>query len=104
MFQNLPVEQITVAEMPFYHQTGAQNGCAYIRCGAVKKGGNEPYCFTEEKQCAGHICRVLSPGKVTDSCLVIRDDGTVWKIRLSNFQEIVRLDIQKKPMEGKIYD
>lgn len=78
--------EMKISDMPFYHRTGAENGNTYIRLGNVKKGGNEPYCFVEEKQCSGHICRVLSPAKTTDEALVIREDGTVWKIWLSNFE------------------
>lgn len=42
-------------DMPFYHRQGAENGNTYVSFGKVKMGGNEPYCYTEEKQCAGHI-------------------------------------------------
>ena len=78
--------KMRVEDMPFYHRRGAENGNTYISLGNVKKGGNEPYCYTQEKQCAGHICRVLTPEKVTDKALVIREDGTVWDIWLSNFE------------------
>jgi len=78
--------KMRVEDMPFYHRSGAENGNTYISLGSVKKGGNEPYCYTQEKQCAGHICRVLAPEKVTDKALVIREDGTVWDIWLSNFE------------------
>lgn len=94
--QTLPIEQIKLNEMPFYHRHGAANGSTYIRCGAVKRGGNEPYCYTEEKQCAGHICRILSLGQTVGSSLVIRDDGTWWRICFNNFLEIVRLEIIKE--------
>lgn len=94
-FAELPVEKMPLEEMPFYHKIGAKNGCTYIKCGKVKRGGNEPYCYTEEKQCAGHICRVLCPEKVIDKCTVIRDDGTVWTCYLSVFETVCRLKIIK---------
>ena len=100
ILKDLPVEEIALANMPFYHKIGAQNGNAYIRCGQVKRGGNEPYCYTEEKQCTGHICRVLSPGKTCDKALVIRDDGTVWSIYLSVFKEVSLLYVDgRRPLE-----
>lgn len=82
-------------DMPFYHRQGAENGNTYVSFGKVKMGGNEPYCYTEEKQCAGRICRVLTPEKVMDKALVIRDDGTVWKIQLSNFESWKLVEIAK---------
>lgn len=86
----LPVEEITLAELPYYWRVGSMfpEGNTYIRCGEVKPGGNEPYCFPAEKQCASHICRVLRPEKTFERALVIRDDGTVWQIWLSAFQEV----------------
>lgn len=87
--------KMRVEDMPFYHRRGAENGNTYVSFGKAKRGGNEPYCYTQEKQCAGHICRVLTPEKVIDKAVVIREDGTVWDIWLSNFEsweliEIVR--------------
>ena len=60
-----------------------------FKCGEVKKGGNEPYCYTQEKQCAGHICRKI--GKGIENVHVIRDDGTCWTINLKNFETITPL-------------
>lgn len=60
-----------------------------FKCGEVKKGGNEPYCYTQEKQCAGHICRRIGQGIYNVE--VIRDDGTVWGIDLRNFETITPL-------------
>ena len=62
-----------------------------FKCGPVKKGGNEPYCYTQEKQCAGHICRRV--GKGDDTIHVVRDDGTCWTISLSNFETITPLKV-----------
>ena len=77
--------KIKLCDMPFYHRNGAENRKTYIQLGKVKKGGNEPYCFTQEKQCERHICRVLVPEKVIDKAGVILEDGTYWIIYLSNF-------------------
>ncbi len=92
-FSELPIENIELADMPFYFRC-KNTGNAYIRCGEVHRGGNEPYCYTEEKQCAGHVCRVICPDKTIDHCTVIRDDGTVWQIWLSNFKTVTRLKIR----------
>lgn len=91
----LRVEEISIEEMPFYHKRGAENGKTYVRFGNVKRGGNEPYCYVEEKQCQGHICRVLMPDVVFDRAMVIRDDGTVWSVCLSNFQEVHLLKVRR---------
>lgn len=52
-----------------------------------------PYFAPEERQVSKHICRILAPETVVDEVLVIRDDGTVWKIRMRNFRRIEILDI-----------
>lgn len=93
-YNELPVEDIKLEDIPLYHKDVARMGSSsLIKCGDVKRGGNEPYCYVEEKQCAGHICRVLSPDKTYQSALVIRDDGTVWKIDFSCFEEVYRINI-----------
>lgn len=95
-YSALPTEQIAVDALPFYfrHNLRFPSLCKdLIRLGAVKRGSNEPYCYTEEKKCAGQICRVLMPSKVIDRCTVIRDDGTVWRILLSSFEEVYRLEV-----------
>lgn len=92
---DLPTEKVSISDIPFYHKRGAENGNTYVRFGNVKRGGNEPYCYTEEKQCQGRICRVLIPDAVIDKAMVIRDDGTVWNIWLSNFQEVHLLKIRR---------
>jgi hypothetical protein len=97
----LPIERIALADLPFYFRAGHPMGNVYVHCGQVKRGGNEPYCYAEEKQCAGHVCRVLAPGRVIDRCCVIRDDGTVWQIHLSNFVDVTRLELQKEPVDSK---
>ena len=89
------ITNIKISEMPFYHRTGAKNGNTYIRLGNYVPGGNEPYCFAQEKQCANHICRVLAPEKTVLNALVIRDDGTVWKIYLKQFRTVELLNIQE---------
>lgn len=92
----LPIEEITMEELPSYWRIGSRfpKGNTYIRCGNVRKGGNEPYCYPEEKRCAGHICRVLRPEKTYDKALVIRDDGTVWTIWLPAFEKVKLLKIK----------
>lgn len=94
---NMVEESINWSAMPLYFRSSSPksyNGCTYIKCGEVKRGGNEPYCFTEEKRCAGHICRILCPEKTMDKALVIRDDGTMWSIWLSNFKELILLEVK----------
>ena len=95
-FGELPHGSISADEVPFCHRNGlfgTVKSESLIYCGTVKPGGNEPYCYTEEKQCAGHICRVLCPKDRSDHAVVVREDGTVWKICFSSFAEICRLDI-----------
>lgn len=92
---DLPIEEIEIVNMPFYHKHGAENGNTYVRFGKVKHGGNEPYCYAEEKQCQERICRVLMPDAVINKAIVVRDDGTVWRIWLSNFQEVYLFKIRK---------
>lgn len=94
VYQSLPVKDMSYKDIPFYHRDLARRGSAsFILCGDVKRGGNEPYCFVEEHQCSGHYCRVLSPDKTYEEALVIRDDGTVWKINLSCFVDVCRINI-----------
>ncbi len=88
--------KMRVEDMPFYHRRGAENGNTYVSFGKVKRGGNEPYCYTQEKQCAEHICRVLTPEKVIDKAVVIREDGTVWDIWLSNFESWELIEIERE--------
>lgn len=45
----------------------------------------------EERQCANRVCRILSPEKTIDKALVIRDDGSVWQVRISNFDSVKRI-------------
>ena len=92
-------EKISVSEMPFYFRTPGIKWNTFIYCGDVKPGGNEPYCYPEEKQCANHICRVLMPDKTIDTTVVIRDDGTVWNIKLSVFR---RWNLLKVVEEGSL--
>ena len=89
----LSTKQFTAADLPPYFRGPGSRYNTFIACGDVKRGVNEPYCYTEEKQCAGHICRVLRPEKTVDAATVIREDGTVWQIRLSNFKQVDRLEI-----------
>ena len=94
--RDLPIEKLPLSKLPFYHRHDVHNPLkckSFIRLGDVKRGGNEPYCFTEEKQCAGRVCRVLAPKDYQEDLLVIRDDGTVWKIWLGAFTEAARLEI-----------
>ena len=51
-----------------------------------------PYFAPEERRVSKHICGILAPGSVVDEALVIRDNGTVWKIRMRNFRRIEILD------------
>lgn len=53
-----------------------------------------PYFAPEERQVSKHFCKILAPESVADEALVIRDDGTVWKIRMRNFQKIEILNIK----------
>lgn len=65
----------------------------YAYFGDIISSSN-PYFAPEERQISKHICRILAPESVVDKALVIRDDGTVWKIRMRNFQKIEILDIK----------
>ena len=98
----LPINEIRLEDMPFYFRR-PNTGSTYIMCGPVKRGGNEPYCYAQEKQCSGHVCRVLYPDKTFDKALVIRDDGTVWSVWLSTFQEVHLLKIHDDTFQPKIF-
>ncbi len=98
----LPIKEICLENMPFYFRR-PNTGNTHIICGPVKRGGNEPYCYAQEKQCADHVCRVLCPDKTFDKALVIRDDGTVWSIWLSNFEEVHLLKIADDTFQPKIF-
>jgi len=98
----LPFKEISLEDMPFYFRR-SNTGTPYIIWGPVRRGGNEPYCYAQEKQCAGHVCRVLSPEKTFDKALVIRDDGTVWSIWLSSFQEVCLLKIRDDTFQPEIF-
>lgn len=98
----LQVKEINLEDMPYYFRR-SNTGNTYIMCGTVKRGGNEPYCYTQEKQCAGHVCRVLCPTKAFDYITVIRDDGTVWSVWLSNFQELYLLKIRDDTFQPEIF-
>lgn len=98
----LQVKEINLADMPFYFRR-SNTGNTYIMCGPVKHGGNEPYCYAQEKQCTGHVCRVLCLKKTFDKALVIRNDGTVWDIWLSNFQEVHLLKIRDDTFQPEIF-
>lgn len=97
VFQDLPIKKIPLSQLPAcFRLTTAPDAWrwnTYIYCGDVKKGGNEPYCFPEEKACSGHYCRILIPEKAFCNALVIRDDDTVWKIAFWPFAEVYRLEI-----------
>lgn len=87
---DLQTEAVKLENIPFRFRTSAQNGGIFIRCGKVRRGGNEPYCYTKEKCCAGHICRVFGKPHEGKYC-VDRDDGTAWSIDLAVFEDIARL-------------
>lgn len=99
--QDLPIRKIKLEDMPTYFRFGAfskksvaeMNANVFIQCGAVKPGGNESYCYAQEKECAGHICRVLRPERTISHVLAIRDDGTVWDFELSPFQMVERIEV-----------
>jgi len=95
-YLELPIKKMKLSEIPFYHRHGAAMGWnSFIYCGSVKRGGNEPYCYPEEKQVAGHVCRVLgTKEKIFNKATVIRDDGTVWIINFDCFTEIYRIEIE----------
>lgn len=79
--------------LPYYFRKSPFN--TYIELGDYIPGGNEPYCFPQEKQCANTICRVLTPEKTVLTAFVIRQDGTVWKIYLKQFKEVTLLNIER---------
>lgn len=94
----MDVIEVCACEMPFYFRSPWITNNTYVKFGAVKCSPN-PYFAPEEKQCAGHICRVLSPENTIDKALVIRDDGMVWSVYLSNFQETTQIKVIKDPDE-----
>ena len=77
-------------DMYSYFRLGNSRYCTFIKLSSVKECSN-PYAYIEEEPCQNHICRVLSPEKTYNEALVIRDDGTVWKIRLDCFKDVVLL-------------
>lgn len=96
----IPEEIVKVNTMPnYFRHRGLPESIyygVYLRLGEVKKGGNEPYCYTEEKQCAGHIVRVLAPSQFITRGMVERDDGTLWVICLEPFNEVYRVYVEKE--------
>lgn len=90
----MSVVEMCVCEMPFYFRSLWATYNTYVKFGAVKHSSN-PYFAPEEKQCAEHICRILCPEKTIDKALVIRDDGTVWSVYLSNFQAVTQIKVVK---------
>lgn len=97
-FAELPHKEIKLDALPYSYRVGLRfpKQCKnLVELGEVKRGGNEPYCYTEEKKCAGHICRVL--GNIDtklDEATVVREDGTVWHITLDAFMEAYRIDVK----------
>lgn len=97
--KDLPVKEIRLEDVPLYLRRAAENGATLIECGAVKRGGNEPYCYTQEKCCSGHICRVIGSfdyNKCREKVEVDRDDGTAWGILLEPFETVTRLTVAKE--------
>lgn len=95
-FGSLPIKPLPLSNLPFYHRHDVWSTLqckSFVQFGAVKRGGNEPYCYAEEKQCAWHVCRALGAKSYNNEVLVVRDDGTVWKVCLDAFEEAHRLEI-----------
>lgn len=95
------VVKMEVKDLPYYHRVGALRGNTYIKLGELKKSGNGNNAYVEERQCEGHICRVLSPETAVNGAMVVREDGTVWKIYLSNFISWDLIEIIKKQEVAK---
>jgi len=55
---------------------------------------------TRRKNSVQGICRVLTPEKVIDKAVVIREDGTVWDIWLSNFESWELIEIEREGGNG----
>ena len=90
-------EEVTMTELEYLRFTTSARAPftrrveeGFFRFGEVKPGGN-PYAFTEERNCAGHICRKIGNGIY--NIHVIRDDGTVWKVNLEYFESVTPLAI-----------
>jgi hypothetical protein len=102
ILSDLPLEQMTFEDLPKYHRMSIRypneypkGPSSYIRFGEVKRGGNEPYCYTAEKQVAGHICRILARdlSMVLSKMNVVRDDGTVWIVNIDNFKDATWIEL-----------
>lgn len=102
ILSDLPLEQMAFEDLPNYHRYAASQSLRFkkglspfIRFGEVKRGGNEPYCYTAEKQVAGHICRILARdlSMVLSKMNVVRDDGTVWIVNIDNFKTATWIEL-----------
>ena len=85
--------EMTLEQIPLYHKRAAQNGKALIILGDVKKSNAD---FLQEKECAGHICRVIAPEKTFDEATVIREDGLVFTICLKAFESVKEIKIKDR--------
>lgn len=92
------LETVEVDEMQYarfftlytYHP-GCVSQNTFFKLGGVLPTTN-PYAYTEERQCSGHIVRKI--GKGISNIHVIRDDGTVWNINLDNFESVTPMEVK----------
>ena len=85
--------EMSLEEIPIFHRKSAQIGKTLIILGNLKKSNAD---FLQEKECAGHICRVISPEKTFDEATVIREDGLVFTICLKAFESVKEIKIKNR--------
>lgn len=56
------------------------------------KDFNNPNFAVQERQCNGHVCRILTKCILNyGTVMVERDDGTIWEIKFENFDKVEML-------------
>lgn len=85
--------EMSMEEIPLFHKRAAQAGKTLIVLENMKKSNAD---FLQEKECAGHICRVISPEKTFDKATVIREDGLVFTICLKAFESVKEIKIKDR--------
>lgn len=92
MTGDISIIEMKLEEIPKFHRVAAVNRRTHILLGNVKESMAE---FSQEKQCAGHICRVIAPEKTIDEAMVVREDGLVFNVWLKAFESVALIKIKE---------
>ena len=67
-------------------------GCNNLILPSGIKYCNNPNFAVQERQCDGHVCRVLTKCSLNYGAVMVeRDDGTVWEVNFENFDRVETL-------------